>query len=99
MAKARTLKFWNGRIFSESDGHGYIAAYTRREAVALGKLAFGRNFTTGELDKYWSKDCWGVNMEGIEPMEPGAWAQLHRWGPVWHFVKETVPSKERRKRG
>lgn len=81
------MKIFNGRIvgYSRDGFHGYIAARTKKEAVELGKAAFGL-FSMNELNNYWC-DTWGNPMKGIEPDEPGVWMS-DRDGNVWKLVKQ-----------
>jgi hypothetical protein len=74
MPKKRTLRFWNGGIYPYRGEHGYVAAYSRADAVRLINNAVGwRMVSDKELKEYWS-ECWGNPMEGITP-ERGFWTQ------------------------
>lgn len=68
----RKLRFFNGRTSCGAE-HGYIAAYTKKQAIELGVEAFGR-FTVSELKNYWA-EAWGTTMRHIQPTvtEPGVW--------------------------
>lgn len=85
----KQLKFYNGRIPTMERYHGCIAAFTKKQAVELGLLAFG-SFSKSELDKYWS-DTWGSDMASIRPnvAEPGVWLVESRppYHRVWRLVE------------
>lgn len=82
---AKELKIWNGRggciwerqLPIELQGHRayhiYIAAYSVADACRLINEVNGyeRN-NAQEIKVYFSKGCWGNNMEGITP-ERGIW--------------------------
>jgi hypothetical protein len=88
MAKTkRKLRFFNGRTIYER-GHGYIAAYTKKQAVELGQEAFP-GFTMSELNNYWS-EAWGTTMSNIQPhvTEPGVWINWHGRPQVWQLVRK-----------
>jgi len=64
-----------------SDCHGYIAAYSRADAVRmiqdyLGRPGIGLD---AELKTYWSMGCWGNSMDGVTP-ERGIWLSIGRNG-------------------
>jgi hypothetical protein len=71
------LKIWNGRgDYAELDGHLFVCATSRKHAVELiNKAGYSAGrMNLHELDVYYSKDCWGRDMNGIK-MEPGVWFQ------------------------
>ena len=66
----RTLKLWNGR------GHGKyhkkhisVAAYSKKQAAEIISIACNSCISVSEITNYYS-DCWGNNMDGINPEEP-----------------------------
>ena len=73
----RKLQIWNGRgDYSDLDGHLFICATTKKQAVDLVNKAgysCGR-FNLRELNGYFNEGCWGRDMNGIEPT-PGVWFQ------------------------
>ncbi len=73
----RKLQIWNGRgDYDKLDGHLFVAAYTKKQAVELMNKAgysCGR-FNLRELNVYFNEGCWGRDMNGIEPT-PGVWHQ------------------------
>jgi hypothetical protein len=83
----RKMRFFNGRTMANRF-HGYIAAYTKKQAVELGQEAFG-SFTMNELNTYWS-EAWGVYMDDIKPTvtEPGVWMVHEGFARVWKFVRK-----------
>lgn len=69
----KQLKIWNGRGHGKFDKyHIYVAAYSVKQACELiGKACeLGQPLATSEINKYYSKNCWGVTMDGITPTEP-----------------------------
>lgn len=86
MARKSKLKFWNGRTDMRGF-HGYIAAHSQRDAVAIGQEALGNNFSIGELRNYWSPG-WGNMMQTIHPTKPGVWIVEEYGGdsPIWQFI-------------
>lgn len=71
---ARKLKIWNGR------GHGVynnyhisIAAYTQKQALEMLASVCKSYISPNEIRTYWC-DCWGNDMNGIEPTEPCLYA-------------------------
>lgn len=90
----RQLKFYNGSIPTMERYHGYIAAFTKKQAVELGLMAFG-SFSSTELNNYWS-DTWGNAMSTIQPKvtEPGVWLVEIR--PPYHRIWKLVeaPSED-----
>jgi len=78
----KKLKLYNGRLFlREKQGHGYIAAYSDEDAIRLLDLVVGGRGNRTEIKKYWSKDAWGNQMDGITPSR-GVWwvSNDERWG-------------------
>ena len=76
---AKTLKIWNGRGHGKyTNSHFYVAAYTNKEACDLIGKASGYDYPVGlrELTVYYSKNCWGTNMNGISPTEPCVYVKI-----------------------
>lgn len=77
---ARKIKIWNGRGHGKYlNGHIYVAAYSQKHAAELvSKACFGNDqpdiVSSYEIKKYYSPDCWGNSMEGIEATEPCVYA-------------------------
>jgi hypothetical protein len=73
----KKMRYFNGTCpLMRSEGRGYICAYSKAQAVRIGKMAFGNTFSLSELNNYWS-ECWGYSAEEIlgKQSEPGAfWA-------------------------
>lgn len=66
------LKLWNGRgDYRKLDGHLYVCATSKREAIKLLVLAGMAAINLYEMNNYWS-DTWGLVMKGITP-EKGVW--------------------------
>jgi hypothetical protein len=66
------LRIWNGiGDDGDPDGHLYVCARSRQNAVNLINRAAYRRITLETLDKF-SGNCWGKAMEGIAP-KPGVW--------------------------
>lgn len=73
----KKLRLFNGRGDygrNNLDGHLFVAAASKAEAVRLLKQAGYSTITIGEFNMYWSKDAWGNNMNDITP-EKGVWIQ------------------------
>jgi hypothetical protein len=77
----KTIKKFNGNWGTNS--HAYVGAYSQKHAVELlNKASDCRGYMTiSQLQKYWSKNCWGNAMNGIEP-QIGVWIQDAWNGPV-----------------
>ena len=76
---ARKLIIANGRGdfgYHGLDGHLYVCAESKAEAVRLLIQAGHVRMNIREFNEYWSKGCWGVKMEGITP-EKGVWFVPH----------------------
>jgi hypothetical protein len=72
---ARKLIIANGRgDYGRNglDGHLYVCAESKAEAVRLLIQAGYKTMTLREFNQYWSKGCWGVMMKDITP-EKGVW--------------------------
>ena len=71
----KTLRLFNGRGLGKymRGYHGFIAAYSKSDAVRVMEEAFGpgRGYMT-EINVYWHHDCWGDTMSGITPVR-GCW--------------------------
>ena len=66
------LRIWNGiGDDGDPDGHLYVCARSRQNAVNLINRVGHRRISLATLDKC-SRGCWGKAMEGIAP-EPGVW--------------------------
>lgn len=85
MAKVRKLIIANGRgdygrnrdnpAFPKGfDGHMFVCAYNKADAVRLLQAAGYATMTIREFNIYWSKGCWGNCMDGIT-QERGVWFQ------------------------
>jgi hypothetical protein len=72
----KKLKLWNGRM-SPPYEHGYVAAYSRADAIRVFTEATGYSSRgmDSELKVYWHQGSWGTSMTGIKP-ERGLWASL-----------------------
>jgi hypothetical protein len=71
----RELKIFNGRGdygYNDLDGHLYVCATSKAEAVRLLIKAGYTRMTIGEFNTYWHKNAWGRAMDGITP-EIGVW--------------------------
>lgn len=72
----RALRLFNGRSHGHKykRHHVYVAAKSIAQAAKLVSMACfdGREdlVSVSEIKKYYSKDAWGVKMEGIEAKEP-----------------------------
>ena len=81
MAK-KQMRYFNGRCFTDLRyAHGYICAFSKAEAVRLGKKAFGESqFSTSELNKYWA-ECWGIAAQDAvgDQSEPGVYIGCHNY--------------------
>lgn len=83
----KKMRYFNGRCpFLNSRGHAYICAFSKAEAVRVGKKAFGQDFNIFQLNTYWS-ECWGTLAEEVlgEQTEPCAF-WTYRYDRV-HFFK------------
>ena len=94
---SRQLKLWNGRggllrkhdhcawngKRSNQDGHAYICAYSRADAVRLIEqwLGYKPRGADAELRDYFSEGRWGENMKHVTP-ERGLWIQHYPDGPI-----------------
>lgn len=71
---AKQLKIWNGRGYGQKYNrhHVYVAAYSVKQAAELIGQALGlyRSIGSHEINNYYSKGCWGNNMDGITATEP-----------------------------
>jgi len=101
---AKKLKIWNGKGWGrtryDKDGeklptpiedyceHVYVCAYSKTEAVRIYNEVSRGSITVSEVNNYWSADCWGNQMEGIEP-ELGVWGTQGFYDkPVRLYPKE-----------
>ena len=87
--KERQLRFWNGGaawmrkgsdpfwsdVYFNASPHAYVAAYSRIDARRVIAEYTGSMPSDTEIRDYWS-ECWGIAMDGIEPVR-GMW--LARW--------------------
>lgn len=83
-AKMIGLRLFNGRGVSAKyrNGHLFIAARSNRDAADLLGAACGlpNQRMTGEIKKFYAKDCWGTTMAGVVP-ERGVWFAAHPNNP------------------
>jgi hypothetical protein len=73
--KPGKLLIANGRGdygYNGLDGHLYVCAATKADAVRLLQQAGHKRMTLREFNEYWSHGCWGVSMEGVA-QERGVW--------------------------
>lgn len=91
----KTLKIWNGRCYSRpvkkdklwedckfnQTPHLYICAYSMADAARICAQYFNDPPSYGEMKNYWSPNCWGRRMDGIQP-ERGLWIQFRNDKPV-----------------
>lgn len=72
----RALRLFNGRSHGHKykRHHVYVAAKSMVQAAKLVSMACfdGREdlVSVSEIRTYYSKDAWGVKMQGVEPTEP-----------------------------
>lgn len=62
---SRKLTLFNGRLAGFE--HGYIAAYSRADAVRIYEEFFGGRAVLPEIRDYWSEGSWGNQMIGVTP--------------------------------
>lgn len=77
--------------------HGYVAAYSRADAIRAIAEALGYNGLAmdSELRNYWSEGAWGNTMIGIKP-ERGLWATKADNGEVFRILQgNAIPVTER----
>jgi len=69
--------------------HAFICAHSKAEAVRIFNEVSRGYITVNEVNNYWSANCWGNPMKGIEP-ELGVWG-IQNYGdkPVRLYPKET----------
>ena len=68
----KKIKIYNGRLYAHGRFmHAYVGAHSQKHAIELVKQA-GYDINQNEMNVYWSKGCWGVRMDGIEP-QVGVW--------------------------
>lgn len=89
MAKVKKLIIANGRgdygrnrtkRFPKGfDGHFFVCAYSKADAVRLLKEAGYETMSIVEFNTYWSKGCWGNSMDDVIP-ERGVWFQRKNSG-------------------
>lgn len=75
---SKQLKKWNGRASGRMKGHFYVAAHSQKQAAELIHKAGGNmgGSSIWEIRNYYS-NCWGNAMNGIEPIEPCVYHQVH----------------------
>ena len=73
--------------YEEYCDHIFVCAHSKAEAVRIVNEV-GGYVSVHEIDVYWSKNCWGKIMKGIEP-ELGVWG-IQNYGdkPVRLYPKE-----------
>lgn len=54
------------------DGHLYVCAASKADAVRLLSQAGHVRMSLGDFNTYWSHGCWGISMEGVT-QERGVW--------------------------
>jgi hypothetical protein len=89
----KTIKLFNGRwhdrfdpILRKSiDSHAYVGAFSKKQAVELCIQAGHKLMTMNELNVYWSHNCWGNSMNGIEP-QVGVWVKRFPNEPVKRII-------------
>ena len=86
----------NGRWLDRQ--HIYVCGYSKADAIRiLEELAGGVRGMKAELNKYFSKGCWGTTMAGIVP-ERGAWVADEKFGSspkrIYPVGDETVIKKD-----
>lgn len=79
---SRKLKLFNGRLAGFE--HGYIAAYSRADAVRIYEEFFGGRGVLPEIRDYWSEGLWGNQMIGVTPRR-GMFAET-KAGALVEFV-------------
>lgn len=68
----KQLKKWNGRGHGRDYNKGTfnVAAYSKKQAALLISQVNGCSYVTvSEITNYYH-NCWGNDMDGIEPTEP-----------------------------
>lgn len=75
---SKALKLWNGRLSPYE--HGYVAAYSRADAVRVLEQHAGGSGYANELRVYWHAGAWGNSMLGVTP-ERGLWAERKGYYP------------------
>ena len=89
--KFKQMRYWNGRTYFDmlhSKFQGYICAFSKAEAVRVGKQLW-QNFTIKELNDYWS-ECWGdaaTDILGTEQTEPAVFVILNEGFEGKHVFK------------
>lgn len=79
---AKTLKIWNGRGHGKyNNDHFYVAAYSAKQATELIGNAAECHINGNEINKYYSKNCWGNAMDGIIPTEPCVYIVENEYSP------------------
>ena len=75
---------WGTRIYDENKklvldptgkrycDHFYVCAESMAHALRLVNEVSGKHYTINNAKNYWSKGCWGNQMDGITP-EVGVW--------------------------
>lgn len=69
----KKLRLYNGGQVYTRDFKScsfYVAAYSFKHCIELLNEATGSNSRASQMNNYWSKDCWGNVMTGIEATEP-----------------------------
>jgi|SRR5271157_1290342 len=61
------------------DGHLYVCAHSKADAVRLLQEAGYATMNIREFNTYWAKGCWGIPMDGIA-QERGVWFQRENHG-------------------
>lgn len=94
---ARELKVFNGRDWDCRGGHLYVCAWSMTDCAYLASKAYRfvnglehrpdvERVSVNEVKVYWSKGCWGDEMEALVPKEKrerGVW-----WTPSGDGAKK-----------
>lgn len=81
----KKIKLFNGRWATYMGDHGYVGAYSQKHAIELCIQAGYTNMSLCELRTYWSKGCWGRDMDGIEH-QVGVWIKKTFNSPVERLI-------------
>jgi len=74
----KRIKLFNGTVYKQGRSFSiFIGAYSQKHAVELLEQA-GHHTTLSDIVNYWHKNCWGVQMTGIET-QIGVWKREERF--------------------
>lgn len=79
----KKIKILNGR-WQDGKGHAYVGCYSYKHAIELLQQA-GCRCSMSEINNYWHKGCWGIDMNGIEP-QLGVWLREDYGTPVKRLI-------------